>query len=305
MTIIAFHYTEDSILAITDGLISRGSMRVIEENSKIVKVIPRYKIPRVSMGRLHGFGEFVGNPVFIAYAGNFTLISNVLVEVTAALSRRLVLDRDENGLPTLYRRTDEGVELRSGFYSDNYNFEYDELVQLSMSLIANIVADICKKSCLDFHRNAMATPEIELLIFGEEIVNRQRNNRAQFMAFEAIHDNQAQLVRLSVLPWRPFCFGERETARTLTHQLDCLPAFDTTSLQLAKDSALAKWGSLNSTITSNESARNAALRKAVFQVIAQGNMAIGGSCTLAESTWSQQLQITTMSHDEVLVLAGS
>lgn len=304
MTIVAFHYTEESILAMTDGLISRGTARLIEENSKIVEILPRYKIPRVAMGRLQGFRDFVGSPIFIAYAGNFTLISNVLAQLSAVFSRRLVLGRDNNGVSTLYRRTDEGRGLRSGSYWDDYNFKDEELVQLSMNLIANIIAAVCEQSCLDFHRNAMSDPAIELLVFGEEIVDHRRTNRAQFMSCKEVKDSQAQLVRSSILPWRPFCFGERVSAKTLLESLEAMSEFDGPTLLEAKSRDAEGWGSRANEVAAIEAARHSRLQSAVFELIAKGTSTIGGSCTIAQSTWSQKLQVLTIDHDQVVRAVG-
>jgi hypothetical protein len=301
MTIIAFHYTEKSILAVSDGLISRGNSRVIEENVKIICFTPRYKIPRVSLGHLNGFEEYVGGRFCLAYAGNYTLIADTINEVNAVMNRHLVLDRDEtNGKPTIYRQTDEGEGLRDKFYSDDFNFSHDELPDLSINLVAKIVSDIVEKVCQDFFRNAMTQPDIELLVFGHEIIKNKTNNRAQFISCKHVEIGKTQLNRYSILPWRPFCFGEKKSSKVLLQQLESDKQFDYLHLVSNLKQAAENWMAQSSALDTNEKNRNRMIKLAVFKLIATGTASIGGSCTIAEATWSQELQITTISYEDVV-----
>lgn len=305
MTIIAFHYTEQSILAVSDGLISRGNSRVIEENVKIIRFTPRYKIPRVSLGRLNGFEEYVGGQFCLAYAGNYTLIASTISEVTAVMNRRLVLDRDRtNGKPTIYRRADEGEGLRGNSYLDDFNFSHDELPDLSMNLVANIVSDIVERICQDFVRNAMTQPDIELLVFGHEIIKHERNNRAQFISCKRAETGNTELNRYSILPWRPFCFGEKKSSEVLLQQLEGDKQFDYSHLVSNLQQAAENWMTRSNALDTNEKNRNRMIKDAVFKLVATGTASIGGSCTIAEATWSQELQVTTINH-EVVVAAIS
>lgn len=299
MTIIAFHYTEETILAVSDGLISRGNSRIIEENVKIIHFTPRYKIPRVSLGRLSGFDEYIGGPFCLAYAGNYTLIASAVSEITAVMSRRLVLDRD-SGKPTIYRRTDEGKGLRDNSYWDNFNFSRDELPDLSMNLVSNIVSAIVEKACQDFVRNAMTQPDIELLVFGQEIIKHNRNNRAQFISCKRTNAGKAELDRYSILPWRPFCFGEKKSSEALLQKLEGSNLFNNSHLVSNQQQAAGNWMAQSNVVSTNEKNRNLAIKDAVLKLIATGTDSIGGSCTIAEATWSRELQVTTINHEAVV-----
>lgn len=301
MTIVAFHYTEDSILTVTDGLISRGDSRVIEENVKIFHFTPQYKIPLVSLGRVNGFREYVGGSFCLAYAGNYTLIASIISEISVVMSRRLILDRNkENGKPTLYRRADEGQGLQNGSYWDDFNFSEDELVDISMNLVANIISEIVKKVCQDFTRNAMTQPDVELLVFGQEIIKHERNNRAQFISCKSCEYEEVELNRFSILPWRPFCFGDKASSKTLQQRLECSNQFDHSQLANDLQQEAENWMTRSSAVRTNEKNRNLTIKAAVFKLIATGTSTIGGSSTIAEATWSQALQVTTISHETVV-----
>lgn len=302
MTIIAFHYnTEESILAVSDGLISRGDSRVMEENVKIICFTPRYKIPRISLKHLNGFEEYVGGRFCLAYAGNYTLIASTINEIIAVMNHRLVLDRDKiNGKPTIYRRTDEGAGLRDNFYLEDFNFSRDELPDLSLNLVANIVSEIVRKNCQDFLRNAMTQPDIELLVFGREIIKHQKNNRAQFISCKHAEIGKMELNRYSILPWRPFCFGEKKSSEALLQQFDDDKQFDNLNLVSNLKQAAENWMERLNSLDINEKNRNRMIKNAVFKLIATGTASIGGSCTIAEATRSQGIQIKTISHEVVV-----
>jgi len=305
MTIVAFHYTENSILAVTDGLISRGKTRVMEESVKIWQFEPQYKIPKASLGHLNRFSEYRGGIFCLAYAGNYTIISSVIAELNAIMSRRLVLRRkEEGGTPCIYEMRDEGQSLRGHSYSDDFNFHDSELIDLSLNLIMNIVERVVKKVCVDFTRNSLSQPDIELIVFGQELIKFEEINRAQFISCKKCEFDIAETTRFSILPWRAFFFGEQKSSDALREQFDDSDIFDQSILMDNYQSKNESWLLQPEAVPLNERKRIKAIKEAVFKLIAAGTGSIGGNCNIAESIWSQPLRITSISHEAVLKAVG-
>ena len=131
------------------------------------------------------------------------------------------------------------------------------------------------------------------------MISYRSRNRAQFISCKKCEYGDAELVRYSVLPWHPFCFGERTSSEALRKQLESSNEFDYTRLT-ANFERHDSWGARPSEVVINEQNRISAIKKAVFELIAAGTSTIGGCSTIAEATWSQELQITTISHEAVV-----
>lgn len=274
MTIIAFHYTEDALLAVADGLISRAGTRVIDGTKKILTFKPVYKVPKVSLGRLNGFSEFNGGVFCIGYAGNFTVVSDIINTFTSIVTNKLVLDRDSVGKPTVYNRIDEGRGLRGGSYWDDYNFSSDEMPPITINFLANILQKVIESTCADFAKNAMQSPDVEILLFGEEVVNYRRAIRAQVIKCKDFKFPNALIERYSVLPWRTVCIGDASVIPGLVDSIEADPMF--------------------SAIPMVEQARSSVIKDYVIKLIRLNVGTIGGNCTIARATWGRALEVTTV-----------
>ncbi|MCM2317894.1 MAG: hypothetical protein NDI93_01025 [Pseudomonas sp.] len=298
MTIVAFHYTKDSFFAIADGLISRGPVRVLEQTKKIIQINPEYKIPRVSLGRLNGFSRYVGGTFCICFAGNFSIISSVIEKFNEIVSRKLVLDRDKKGTPTIYQREDEGQGLRGGSYWDNYNFSQEELIPITINFLMNILERVALSVCSDFSRNAMQNPDIELILFGTQIVAHKRENFAQIFTCKELSNGTPLFHRHSVLPWRLACIGDASIIPELTATIESDPSFDIVNEE-QKNLPYEEWATDSAKKHRIESDRISAIKTNILRTVQRGTQTIGGDCTIASSGWANELSIKTIKHDEI------
>lgn len=294
MTIVAFHYTNDSFFAISDGLISRGPARVTEDTKKILPFKACYKIPKVALGRLNGFSEYLGGDFYLAYAGNYTLISNIFNEFTSIVSRKLVLGRDKSsGKPTVYQRSDEGDGLRGGSYWDDYNFSDGELVPVTINFLANILERVVKSCAQDFCRNAMQNPDVELILFGEQLVGYRRSKGAQVIKCKEIVEELPAIQRFSAIPWSLVCIGDASVIpKTVT-------AIEEDSEFVITVSVRKKTGMLFGEERKENpqdflTKRIQVIKKNVMPLILNNIGSIGGSCTIAQSGWASRLEMTTI-----------
>lgn len=274
MTIIAFHHTEDALLAVADGLISRAGARVIDETKKILAFKPAYKVPRVLLERFNGFSEYNGGVFCIGYAGNFTIISDVINTFTSIVTSKLVLDRDSAGTPTVYNRLDEGRGLRERSYSDDYNFSSDDMPPITINFLANILQKVIESTCADFAKNAMQSPDIEIILFGEETVSYRGRIRAQVIKCKDFTFPNAVIERYSVLPWRTVCIGDASVIPSLINSIEADPMFNA--------------------IPPDEQVRTSIIIDHVVKLIRLNIGTIGGDCTIARATWANALEITTV-----------
>lgn len=299
MTIVAFHYTKDSFFAIADGLISRGAARVTEENKKILSFKASYKIPRISLGRFNGFSEYLGGSFYLAYAGNYTLISNIINEFTSIVSRKLVLARNKsNGDPTVYKRDDEGDGLRGGYYSDDYNFSDKELVPITINFLANILESVIKSCALDFSKNAMQNPDVELIMFGEQLVNYQRSKRAQVLKCKTLIDGLPAIERFSVVPWSLVCIGDSSVIPKAVAEIEAdseyfapLSVRNSTCTLFVKEPKESSYHF--------ERKRIQTIKRNVMPLILNNVGTIGGSCTIAQSGWALDLEMSTIKNEDL------
>ncbi|PWK45954.1 hypothetical protein [Pseudomonas sp. OV226] len=299
MTIVAFHYTSDDLFAISDGLISRGDARVTEENKKILSFKTCYKIPKISLGRLNYFSEYLGGDFYLAYAGNYTLISNIVNEFTAITSRKLVLYRDQvSGAPTVYQREDEGEGLRSRSYWDDFNFTDSELVPVTINFLANILERVMRSCAQDFARNAMQNPDVELILFGEQIVHYRRSTGAQVLKCKGLSDGAPTIERFSVMPWSLVCIGdpvvipeavsaiERDSEFTVP-----ISVINESGIQFEKEQAESLHVFLRKRLN--------VIKKNIIPLILKNAGSIGGSCTIAQSGWASRVEMTTFKNEQL------
>ena len=298
MTIVAFHYTKDSIFAIADGLISKGSTRVVEQNRKIISFNPMYKIPRVSLGRLSGFTEYRGGTFCLAYAGNYSIIATALSRFLSIINDKLVLDRNDNGTPTVYQREDEGRALRDNSYWDNYNFSDDEIIPITVNFLANILQCVVSSVCSDFSKNAMQDPDIELILFGEQIVRYERENKAQIILCKEFCEFSPIIERFSVLPWSLVCIGDSSVIPGIVAAIEADPLYHQ-SFPVGTDRDLDAWMTRSTVQINLEKNRTKLIRNNILSLIQKNSGTIGGDCTIASSGWASDLSLFTIKRENI------
>lgn len=299
MTIVAFHYTSDDLFAISDGLISRGDSRVTEENKKIISFKTCYKIPRISMGRLNYFSEYLGGDFYLAYAGNYTLISNIISEFSAITSRKLVLYRDQaTGRPVVYQREDEGAGIRGNSYWDDFNFTDSELVPITINFLANILERVMRSCSQDFAKNAMQNPEVELILFGEQMVNYRRSTGAQVLKCKRLSGGVPSIERFSVMPWSLVCIGDPVVIPDVVSAIEAdsefavpLSAINDSGINFDKDRTESPHFFLRRRLN--------VIKKNIIPLILKNVGSIGGSCTIAQSGWASRVKMTTLNNEQL------
>jgi hypothetical protein len=299
MTIVAFHYTNDSFFAISDGLISRGNLRVVEDTKKILPFKASYKIPRIAMHRVTGFSEYAGGDFYFSYAGNYTLITNIFNAFTSIVSRKLVLDRDKtNGKPMVYQREDEGRGLRNGSYWDDYNFSDDELIPITINFLANILERVVKSCAQDFCQNAMQNPDIELILFGEQTVKHRRTKGAQVIKCKEFAEGLPIIQRFSVLPWSLVCIGDASVIPKAMDAIEEDPEFFT-PISVKKKTGVLFGEERKENPHDFLKKRIHVIKKNVMPIILDNVGSIGGSCTIAQSGWASGLEMTTIPNESL------
>ncbi len=307
MTIIVIHYTDKNILAIADGLISRGSNRVIEQDQKIVMFKPIYKIPHVSLGHFSGFSEYIGGSFCIAYAGNFSLISTIAKRFVEITTRLLVIDRDteNSGKPTIYQRENSQEYFRSLSYCDSYNFDHSEfdhseLLPITVNFLMNILQSICENVCADFHKNAMEKPDAHFIIFGSETVNHHDANRSQIIKCTDVQSGQLIYERYSVLPWAVNFIGDASVIPSLINDIESTSEYHTRPL-IENESGEDEWPWLGKISVMERfcSNREQVIKNKVLSLIQKGTNTIGGDCSIAKSTWSKNLDVLTIRNENI------
>lgn len=298
MTIIAFHYTEDSIFAISDGLISRGVVRVVDENKKIVAFDPVYKIPRVSLGRLDGFDKYSGGRFCICYAGNYTLISTVVSNFLNIVTNKLVLERGQDGVPTVYWREDEGRGLNGKSYWDDYNFSHNELIPITVNFLSNILQKTVDSTCINFAKNAGIDPDIELILFGKQCVGYKTENKAQVIYCKRFDGSGVEIERFSILPWSLACLGDPSAIREVIQEIESDPLYNKQSITL-KSNHVQSWMDRPDNLHDLEVSRTKVIKRVIMPLIQRNLGSIGGDCTIATSGWASEISLSTIKSESL------
>lgn len=299
MTIIAFHHTEDDLICIADGLISRGENRVIEQDKKIVLFNPVYKIPKVSMGRFNYFSLYNAGEFGLAYAGNYTLISTIIKNFIERVTRKLVLNRNNNGSPAIYWRDDEGGGMREGRYTDEYNFSDSEIIDVTVNFLANILQEICMSACNDFAINSMSPPDVEFLIFGCDNPTHKNPNRAQVLLCKEYKEQQSVIARYSVLPWALILLGDSSVTPSALSLIESSEEYEKPDCHVES----SDWDSeclASKDRNSVRLKREKTIKSEVLRIINNDTGTIGGSCTIATSGWTNKLILKTIRKEGLL-----
>lgn len=299
MTIVAIHFTETNILAIADGLISRSGCRVLEEDQKIVKFTPEYKIPLVSLGKFNGFNKYIGGDFCLAYAGNFSLASTIQKRFISIVTEFLAIDRQiDNGKPTILQREDHYIRFRPASYCDDFNFNNDELIPITVDFLVDILQNVAKQACFDFRRNAMIEPDVQFLLFGEDIINNKIFIRAQILKNFNIDHPEFYFERYSLLPWSLACIGNSTQTDLLINDIESSAGYNGNS-NIKTYSDPMEW---LTTIEEKElrlSARESIIKNKVLTLIKEEPETIGGDCLIASKRWANHLQLKTIKKSDI------
>ncbi len=152
----------DRILVVADGRLAVSDTLVrLDSAQKIVAFTPKYQIPRIAMGRFDHFAERTSRDWYVAYAGTYALVSEIIRAFLSKISGGLYLSR-EGESPVLRYDFDQ-----SGGFTDDYNFGHDELPDLRPYDIAREFTDAAQLKCDEWRRN-QALLDCQFLLFGEE-----------------------------------------------------------------------------------------------------------------------------------------
>lgn len=303
MTIVALHHAEGRVFAIADGLISRGANRVIEQDQKIVVFEPRYRIPRVGLGHFSHFDDFTGGQFGLAYAGNFTLISTIVRKFLRVVEHLMYLDRSNvGGKPEIYSRENYADYFRGLSYDDSYNFSSDELIPVTVNILANVLHRVAKSACLDFAQNAMRHPDACFFVFGLDDPTRSQTSRAQVLKYLTVANGDVGYQRYSVLPWSLSCIGDSTVIPDLMSRVEAddkyssrPPTFPVPHFSNTFDCWQGDMAS-DSTFRKN---REHTIQKHVLSLIEQDVGTIGGQCTIVESTRAGRLNLSTIRKENI------
>jgi hypothetical protein len=287
MTIVATHITEDTIFAISDGLISNGSTRIVDINQKLISFIPKYKIPHVSLGRFDYFSTYEGLDCCIGYAGNYTLISTVISQFQDIVSSKLVLYRDDSGKPTIYEMKNEGSHLSNNSYLDEFNFSNDELPEITINLLASILERVIKKCANNFSVNAMRDPSIQILLLGNSGSAASSSIQAQILESHNFQNGSAEINRYSILPWSLVCIGEKSRISTIINSIEGSNKYPRKPGQ----SNNQDWSYKGPHPSSIASQRNELIKEVVLKEIQKDIGGIGGQHFIANQKWNTRLEI--------------
>lgn len=156
----------DRLVAVADGRLSVGETAIsFETTRKIVRVVPRYRVPYVSVGRFSHYGDHVGREVFVAYAGAYALIAEILHVFRSRITERLILVwRD--GAPVLSESFD-----RSAQFLDDYDFRPEERPDIDPRLLLEELRAAIQEKADEWCRNRALRAECEFLLFGKDKAN--------------------------------------------------------------------------------------------------------------------------------------
>lgn len=299
MTIVAVHYTDQNLLAISDGLISRGKP-LLSEDRKIVLFSPKYRIPRVSVGRFSHFDDYTSGDFCIAYAGNFSLISTIIKEFLNVVQNQLALDRGDDGAPCIYRHPDHRARYRSLSYDDSYNFTSDELLPITVNFLANILEKVGQKACSNFNATAWEPACAEFLLFGDDRIQHTAVKRVQVLRWLP-QLNQQIYERYWALPWSLVCIGDQGAIDKLRLEIEANPLYATRPQPVPPSDVEINWLNYGEQRADEHhcSNREKVIKSAVLSLIDQGTDTIGGDAVIAAASWGRPLALSVVANDHL------
>ncbi|MBD3831752.1 MAG: hypothetical protein IE910_00150 [Brevundimonas sp.] len=158
----------DRILAVSDGRLAVSETQVsFDTVEKIRRFTPRYKIPRVSVGRYSHMDTMVEHDCFLAYAGTYALVSQITERFIRAVSGDLFLVRGDQWVPQL---ADDF--RRSGYFDDSYNFDQVELPKMAPRILVDELLAAAESVGAEWSANGRR-PDCEFLLFGPDPEDRR------------------------------------------------------------------------------------------------------------------------------------
>jgi hypothetical protein len=153
----------DRLVAVADGRLSIDDHTIsFDTTMKIVQFQPRYQIPHVSMGRFSHFTEYTARNWFVAYAGTYALVAEVLNLFREQISGRLHLVWQHNEA-VLSNEFDRNCR-----FDDYYNFLSSDYIKITPDLVARKFRGAAQEKCDEWSRNRRLFPDCEFLLFGED-----------------------------------------------------------------------------------------------------------------------------------------
>lgn len=151
----------DRLVAVADGRLSVGSSaKSFETTMKIVRFAPLYRIPQVMMSRFSHYEEFTGRSCFVAYAGNYALVEQVM---------QLFRQRITEGLVLLWE--DGELRISEGVFDENVSYlEYDlprPYPQITAHDVLRQFRQAAQVKCNEFCANRIQPADCEFLLFGQ------------------------------------------------------------------------------------------------------------------------------------------
>lgn len=166
MTSILLVKAPDRLVAVADGRLSVGASTVsFDTTPKILRFAPWYRIPYVSMGRHSHYVEYLGREVFVAYAGTYGLVSQILDVFRARISGQHILVWD-NGAPTLAETFDENTQ-----FLHDYIFGPEDQPDIGPRLLLEDLRAAVQDKADEWCRNRKAPADCEFLLFGKDEKN--------------------------------------------------------------------------------------------------------------------------------------
>lgn len=148
------------LVAVADGRLSYGSDSSFETTQKIRRFLPTYRIPKVSMTWFSHYTDFTGDECYVAYAGTYALVSEVLEAFRERISGSLTLVwRD--GRPTFSEYFDESTQ-----FIDDYEFSALDLPGIEPKLILDEFRAAAQEKIDEFCRLRRMPADCEFLLFG-------------------------------------------------------------------------------------------------------------------------------------------
>lgn len=154
----------DRILAVSDGRLAVSeTQKSFDTVEKIRRFTPSYQIPRVSMGRFSHMSTFTEHDCFVAYAGTYALVSQIIERFIKVVSGSLILSRGHGGTPQLACEFN-----RSSYFDDSYNFNADDYLKMAPIILVDELLYAANSVCAEWHKNNRRA-DCEFLLFGPEI----------------------------------------------------------------------------------------------------------------------------------------
>ena len=151
----------DRLLVVADGRLAVSQTQVsFDQTQKIVRFTPRYRIPRIMMGRFSHYDDYTGRDCFVAYAGTYALVAEVLALFRRKINETLVLTW-RNGVASLSPEFDEGGQF------GRYDFSGSDYLPLGEREIVTEFRAAAQAKADEFCLTRGQPADCEFLLFGK------------------------------------------------------------------------------------------------------------------------------------------